>query len=1139
MASSLEFVEGDRGGRMSQQDQTYGRQNSRGRYPQGSYGGYGRGGGYQGNYQRDYRDRGQNYYDGGSGYGRDAAPFDSYGQEQGYRHGNWQTDHWRTDQRDWDRAGGETERWRWQDSRQDQRGGRGGRGRGKRGRGGRGQSRNPQMQTRENREYQDYSQTEGGSDSHSRYPQRPADSEIGQDSYGGADNTGYNERHEQQGRRGGKPRGRGRGRGGQRATHPQTGTSQYNLQYGESNNRGSADGSANSRQYKHPEELFFTRQTSSDRESVGSAESNATSQGMDKRRGNKDRPRGKSDLNSGNRFNDAEGRSRSGSNASQKGERQDRRKSGGGAGRQSAQGRQVAKKYSSETQTGALIEHLTSGTYECPVCCDRVRCEARVWSCKTCYVVFHLGCIKKWAKSPAATAEGTDGWQCPACRGVEIKIPHVYFCFCGKQREPPWEPGETPHSCGEVCRRKRPTSCPHPCNILCHPGPCPPCPSNVQQKCLCGKTQQTVRCGSQKEIRCQQPCEKLLNCGSHSCQEICHSGPCQPCEEVVVQACYCGRAKREVACTEETARENPAGSYSCMTVCGRTLDCGHHSCEDFCHQGPCEPCGLDPARITHCPCGQTPLSLLEGGAERTACTDPVPTCDKKCGKMFPCGGRDTHKCEQTCHTGPCPPCEQTSMIKCRCGHRFVDVACSELQAAVKAEGGMAPPLCDRKCTKKKQCGRHKCGQLCCVEEEHLCLQQCGRKLKCGIHTCEEPCHIGNCPPCLHASFDELTCHCGTEVMFPPIPCGTPPPECRQLCNRRHDCQHPVRHHCHSDEKCPPCVELTSKTCIGGHEVRYNIPCHVQGISCGRPCGKQLPCGYHTCLKTCHAGECNPECKQPCKVRRPDCGHPCGVTCHVGWPCPQITCKAKVKMSCPCGRRSQMMECQASGNDTITKAMQKLTVSKLAGKIQTLQQNEDLDIRDMTGAKGSVRASRLQCDEECSIQERNRRLAEALQIKNPDLSSTIKTTNYSDFLKEQARKHQGFVAAIEKELSALVVSAKNSKQSSRSHAFPSMIRNHRRIIHELAEFYGCESESYDEEPKRNVVTTAKKGRCFMPAMTLTAVIQRELNPRAPLPIPHHSQEDEIRSAAKAIKHSTDVVGSSSSKDKVIDYFDMTS
>lgn len=46
-----------------------------------------------------------------------------------------------------------------------------------------------------------------------------------------------------------------------------------------------------------------------------------------------------------------------------------------------------------------------------------------------------------------------------------------------------------------------------------------------------------------------------------------------------------------------------------------------------------------------------------------------------------------------------------------------------------------------------------------------------------------------------------------------------------------------------------------------------------------------------------------------------------------------------------------------------------------------------------------------------------------------------------------------------------------KNSKKSHSFPPMNRDHRRIIHDLAQVYGLESVSYDSEPKRNVVVTA--------------------------------------------------------------------
>ena len=52
-------------------------------------------------------------------------------------------------------------------------------------------------------------------------------------------------------------------------------------------------------------------------------------------------------------------------------------------------------------------------------------------------------------------------------------------------------------------------------------------------------------------------------------------------------------------------------------------------------------------------------------------------------------------------------------------------------------------------------------------------------------------------------------------------------------------------------------------------------------------------------------------------------------------------------------------------------------------------------------------------------------------------------------------------------------SKKSKVSKKSHSFKCMPSVQRRVIHELAEFYGCQTETYDEEPNKNVVATAVK------------------------------------------------------------------
>ena len=48
-----------------------------------------------------------------------------------------------------------------------------------------------------------------------------------------------------------------------------------------------------------------------------------------------------------------------------------------------------------------------------------------------------------------------------------------------------------------------------------------------------------------------------------------------------------------------------------------------------------------------------------------------------------------------------------------------------------------------------------------------------------------------------------------------------------------------------------------------------------------------------------------------------------------------------------------------------------------------------------------------------------------------------------------------------------------KVTKKTHSFKVMPSAQRRVVHELAEFYGCATESFDEEPNKNVVATAIK------------------------------------------------------------------
>ena len=222
--------------------------------------------------------------------------------------------------------------------------------------------------------------------------------------------------------------------------------------------------------------------------------------------------------------------------------------------------------------------------------------------------------------------------------------------------------------------------------------------------------------------------------------------------------------------------------------CRRLFACNVHRCSKPCHSQDAEPtsCPSSPSLVTHCPCGKRPLDSVAAPffppgtkLSRTACTDPIPTCESTC--MKPHDGC-THSCNTKCHIGPCPPCSFVLVRPCRCGGTTREVRCFEDQAQTIAGAHGTPGneiLCDKPCGALRNCGSHQCGRVCCplaslagikgkgrkkavtiaevVDQSgwHECDRVCGKVLRCGNHTCEERDHPGLCPPCLRSSFEEV------------------------------------------------------------------------------------------------------------------------------------------------------------------------------------------------------------------------------------------------------------------------------------------------------------------------------------------------------------------------------------------------
>ncbi|KAK0192391.1 hypothetical protein F5146DRAFT_1102355 [Armillaria mellea] len=742
--------------------------------------------------------------------------------------------------------------------------------------------------------------------------------------------------------------------------------------------------------------------------------------------------------------------------------------------------------------TSILIRGLSTHPYtDCPICFNAIRPSDTTWSCSPfipilpptdsvepfvaqyCWTTFHLKCIRSWSEKSynevkeAWHARGEDKggeWRCPGCQGKRGVLIGGYRCFCGSTPSPNSRLA-TPHSCGNPCSRSR-VGCPHPCSLSCHPGPCPPCKIMLEVPCGCPRRRIVpVRCGEDTRVSCNEVCSKRLNCEKHFCEKTCHQGDCDRCELRETSKCWCGKTQREVACGDgdqwlgtvgcsgdETGTCNVKG-FSCDSVCQRLYDCGEHACQKSCHppSSVVAQCPFSPNTITTCPCGKRTIAPPGVGvtqydfASRSTCSASIPTCNSPCGKL-----RATcdHPCNAKCHTGECPPCSEELVRPCRCGNTRRSIKCGDLYDKDHHEIDI---LCNKACTALRACGRHECHRLCCplaslavkgkgkkrmigsLEEIgegpgglHECDLICGKMLSCDNHQCEEQDHRGPCGPCLRSSFEELICFCGRTVLEPPIPCGTKI-RCSYPCSMPDPpCGHPKTPHvCHGDNiPCPPCVFLTERLCACGKKEVGNIRCSLprEKVSCGTVCGKLMGCGFHHCERVCHADDCG-----VCTSTLPS-HHPCADPCHAPSACSEVgSCQSVITLLCPCGRIQQSVRCGRS-------------ISNTAGRNNQQQ---------------------LKCTSECTLAQRNARLAEALGIDTASRDKTASAAVYSDELVGFARLNDKFVAVVEKAFAEFVGSGKKTQ------VLPHMPPDRRQFVHELANVYRIDTQMVDQEPNRSV------------------------------------------------------------------------
>jgi transcriptional repressor NF-X1 len=244
--------------------------------------------------------------------------------------------------------------------------------------------------------------------------------------------------------------------------------------------------------------------------------------------------------------------------------------------------------------------------------------------------------------------------------------------------------------------------------------------------------------------------------------------------------------------------------------------------------------------------------------------------------------------------------------------------------------------------------------------------------------------------------------------------------------------------------------------VCGKKTLKNQPCWFEAPRCGIPCGKKLKCGSHDCEKTCHRdGDCEDvdvpggHCSQPCRKQKRHCEHFCADPCHAPFDCKEDKpCQGKTLITCECQNRKQEVKCQATQNNPWPKR------------------------------------EPLKCDDECLRLERNRRLADALNID--PATHTDNHVPYSDTTMKMYKENVNWAETQERQF-RLFASAADEKRL----AFKPMQPNQRAFIHSLAEDFGLDSESQDPEGIRHVTLFKTPRFVSAPMKTLAQCLKIQL------------------------------------------------
>jgi len=243
-----------------------------------------------------------------------------------------------------------------------------------------------------------------------------------------------------------------------------------------------------------------------------------------------------------------------------------------------------------------------------------------------------------------------------------------------------------------------------------------------------------AKCCTGNCLPCNRICNKSLLCGNHKCQALCHPGGCVQCPLIMDIFCHCKSIRQTIPCgkrivlphdIERTCVGLHRNSIvnckfnwlDCSDACGNLLACGNHYCTLKCHQ-------VTVRREIE---GERNL-VIEVNETNDRREDTCMPCILPCQKrMRPC----KHPCPESCHFGPCNPCEMPIRYDCYCERIRKYISCWQ--------------TFDKELLSKLR----SCGTIC------------ERPIEFCNHPCDLPCHPPKCPSDSCTKKVILRCKCKT------------------------------------------------------------------------------------------------------------------------------------------------------------------------------------------------------------------------------------------------------------------------------------------------------------------------------------------------------------------------------------------